>query len=55
MDVARAVGMRHGNVNHDFASKAAPREAVVERWLLAVEAEVAALLVAALTVPPRSG
>ena len=42
VDVARALGMSHGNVYRHFASKAALREAVVERWLDAVEAEVAA-------------
>lgn len=42
LDVARALGMSHGNVYRHFASKAALREAVVERWLAAVRAEVTA-------------
>ncbi len=40
MDVARALGMSHSNVYRHFASKAALREAVVERWLRAIEAEL---------------
>lgn len=36
VDVARALGMSHGNVYRHFPSKAALREAVVARWLHAV-------------------
>jgi AcrR family transcriptional regulator len=36
VDVARALGMSHGNVYRHFPSKAALREAVVARWLQAV-------------------
>lgn len=53
VDVARALGMSHGNVYHHFASKAALREAVVERWLLAIEAEVTAATPATGTAAER--
>jgi len=33
VDVARALGMSHANVYRHFDSKAALRDAVVERWL----------------------
>ncbi|MET0225675.1 MAG: TetR family transcriptional regulator [Dokdonella sp.] len=33
VDVARALGVSHGSVYRHFASKAALRDAVVERWL----------------------
>lgn len=41
VDVARALGMSPGNVYRHVASKAALREAVVGRWLHAIEAELA--------------
>lgn len=36
VDVARALGMSHANVYRHFASKAALRGAVAERWLKAI-------------------
>ncbi|MEV4215333.1 TetR family transcriptional regulator [Micromonospora sp. NPDC049662] len=36
LDVARALGVSHGSVYRHFASKAALREAVAERWLARV-------------------
>ena len=33
VDVARALGVSHGSVYRHFASKAALRDAVLERWL----------------------
>ncbi|HEY1384219.1 MAG TPA: TetR/AcrR family transcriptional regulator, partial [Dongiaceae bacterium] len=33
VDVARALGVSHGSVYRHFPSKAALREAVLERWL----------------------
>src|SRR6187402_2359986 len=33
VDVARALGVSHGSVYRHFPSKAALRDAVVERWL----------------------
>ena len=33
VDVARALGVSHGSVYRHFASKAALRDAVTERWL----------------------
>jgi AcrR family transcriptional regulator len=33
VDVARALGVSHGSVYRHFASKAALRDAVIERWL----------------------
>lgn len=41
VDVARALGVSHGSVYRHFASKAALREAVVERWLARVSAPLA--------------
>lgn len=38
VDVARALGVSHGSVYRHFASKAALRDAVVERWLERVSA-----------------
>lgn len=42
VDVARALGMSHGNVYRHVPSKAALREAVVQRWLESIEGELAA-------------
>lgn len=46
VDVARALGVSHGSVYRHFASKAALRDAVAERWLARIaaplEQEVAA-------------
>lgn len=36
VDVARALGVSHGSVYRHFASKAALRNAVIERWLAGV-------------------
>ncbi len=41
VDVARALGMSHANVYRHFESKAALRDAVVERWLHNVSAPLA--------------
>lgn len=38
VDVARALGVSHGSVYRHFASKAALREAVAERWLARISA-----------------
>jgi AcrR family transcriptional regulator len=50
VDVARALGMSHANVYRHFPSKAALREAVVERWLHAVSVPIEAA--AASPAPP---
>ena len=54
-DVARALGMSPGNVYRHVESKAALREAVVERWLLSIEAELAAAIVAGAPAAERIG
>ncbi len=41
VDVARHLGMSHGNVYRHFPSKAALREAVAERWLATVSRPLA--------------
>src|SRR5438874_13424418 len=41
VDVARALGVSHGSVYRHFASKAALRDAVAERWLARVSAPLA--------------
>jgi AcrR family transcriptional regulator len=41
VDVARALGVSHGSVYRHFPSKAALRDAVVERWLASVSAPLA--------------
>ncbi len=43
VDVARALEVSHGSVYRHFASKAALRDAVTERWLERVSAPLAAL------------
>jgi AcrR family transcriptional regulator len=43
IDVARALGVSHGSVYRHFPSKAALRDAVVERWLGRVSAPLAAV------------
>ncbi len=40
-DVARALGMSHANVYRHFASKAALRDAVAERWLHSISTPLA--------------
>src|ERR687894_1253109 len=41
VDVARMLGVSHGSVYRHFASKAALRDAVTERWLARVSAPLA--------------
>src|SRR6266508_2226409 len=44
--VARALGVSHGSVYRHFASKAALRDAVAERWLARVSAPLAEIAAA---------
>lgn len=53
VDVARALGMSHGNVYRHFPSKAALREAVVARWLHAILPPLEALVAGAAPAPAR--
>ena len=53
VDVARALGVSHGSVYRHFASKAALREAVIERWLPRISAPLAAVVRG--KQPARSG
>jgi AcrR family transcriptional regulator len=46
VDVARALGVSHGSVYRHFASKAALRDAVVERWLTRVSGPLAEIATA---------
>jgi len=43
IDVARALGVSHGSVYRHFSSKAALRDAVLERWLGRVSTPLAAI------------
>lgn len=43
VDVARALGVSHGSVYRHFASKAALRDAVAQRWLERIEEPLAAI------------
>src|SRR5271154_1863981 len=43
VDVARALGVSHGSVYRHFESKAALRDAVMQRWLARVSAPLAAI------------
>ncbi len=43
VDVARALGVSHGSVYRHFASKAALRDAVTERWLAGISKPLAAV------------
>ena len=43
VDVARALGVSHGTVYRHFASKAALRDAVAERWLARINAPLEAI------------
>lgn len=43
VDVARALGVSHGSVYRHFASKAALRDAVTERWLARISAPLASV------------
>ncbi|MBU8536248.1 TetR family transcriptional regulator [Falsiroseomonas tokyonensis] len=53
VDVARALGMSHGNVYRHFPSKAALREAVVARWLHAVVEPLEPILADPTPAPER--
>jgi len=53
VDVARSLGMSHANVYRHFASKAALRDAVVERWLHAVSAPLASVAASDAEPPDR--
>ncbi|GAA2714909.1 MULTISPECIES: TetR family transcriptional regulator [Streptomyces] len=53
VDVARALGVSHGSVYRHFASKAALREAVTDRWLDQSHAELSALAAAEGPAGPR--
>ncbi|WP_329107933.1 TetR family transcriptional regulator [Micromonospora sp. NBC_01699] len=53
VDVARVLGVSHGSVYRHFASKAALREAVAERWLDRAHAPLPALTTADLPAPQR--
>jgi len=44
VDVARALGVSHGSVYRHFPSKAALRDAVVERWLVRMVSPLAAVV-----------
>ena len=47
IDVARALGVSHGSVYRHFPSKAALRDAVVERWLGRVSTPLGAIAMGA--------
>src|SRR5215218_6246187 len=53
VDVARALGVSHGSVYRHFASKAALREAVAERFLAGMSAPLADIVAAELPAPER--
>ena len=53
VDVARALGVSHGSVYRHFASKAALRDAVTERWLARVSAPLAEIAAADSPAPDR--
>jgi len=53
VDVARALGVSHGSVYRHFASKAALRDAVTERWLSRVSEPLAAIASAPDPAPER--
>lgn len=53
VDVARALGMSHANVYRHFASKAALRDAVAERWLAAIATPLAAVAAGPEPAPER--
>lgn len=53
VDVARSLGMSHANVYRHFASKAALRDAVVERWLHGVLTPLAAVAASDADPPDR--
>ena len=53
VDVARALGVSHGSVYRHFPSKAALRDAVLERWLHRVAVPLAAVASAEDPAPER--
>lgn len=53
VDVARALGVSHGSVYRHFPSKAALRDAVLERWLGRVSAPLAVLAAESGPAAPR--
>lgn len=53
LDVARALGVSHGSVYRHFPSKAALRDAVVERWLGRVAAPLHAIALSGGPAAPR--
>src|SRR6185312_15031245 len=53
LDVARALGVSHGSVYRHFASKAALREAVAERWLARVSTPLIDVATGADPAPQR--
>lgn len=53
VDVARALGMSHANVYRHFPSKAALRDAVIERWLYGISAPLAAITAGSMPPPER--
>lgn len=53
VDVARVLDVSHGSVYRHFASKAALRDAVVERWLAEVATPLAAIAEATGPAPAR--
>ncbi|MFC4021370.1 TetR family transcriptional regulator [Micromonospora sp. GCM10011542] len=53
LDVARALGVSHGSVYRHFASKAALREAVAERWLARVSTPLVAVATGTDPAPQR--
>lgn len=55
VDVARALGVSHGSVYRHFASKAALRDAVTERWLHRVSAPLEAIAAEDAPAPERLG
>lgn len=53
VDVARALGVSHGSVYRHFASKAALRDAVAERWLARIAAPLEQVVAAEGPAPER--
>lgn len=53
VDVARSLGMSHANVYRHFGSKAALRDAVVERWLHTVSTPLAVVAASDVDPPAR--
>ncbi|MDG4808281.1 TetR family transcriptional regulator [Micromonospora sp. WMMD1120] len=53
LDVARALSVSHGSVYRHFASKAALREAVAERWLARVSTPLIGVATGSASAPER--